>query len=341
MDEPSASLDIYACKRLALALKEIKSQGKTIIIFEHRLWWLNQLADRIVHIENGKVAHDWSAQEFSKLSYKNISNLGLRAWTLDDPDITKNLTCASQVKNNHSSSSSLIIKNLTIEQKPDRRVLSKVNLEIKPGIATALIGKNGAGKTTLARAISGIINISSGSIMYKDAEVGYKSRPTLSYLIMQEPGYQLFADSVIDELHDAAAGKNKDTNSLFVQEQIQTVLKRFSLTDLEDRHPLSLSGGERQRLSIACAVLFNAPFVIFDEPTSGLDAYHMKELVEQIEILKSQGIGILIISHDFEFICASCNQIAHLSKGSISDVYDLTTDKSITLKNQLLDQIED
>ncbi len=340
LDEPSASLDIKTCKKLAKTLSRAKKQGKTIIVLEHRLWWLNELADRIIQFDNGKLMHDWDITQFKQLSYSELSNHGLRAFSLNDSGITEHLTKSSENEGESKyNTTALEVRQLNLKRSYGKNIISNLSIDIHPQRAMALIGKNGAGKTSFARMLSGIDRPSSGSIKYKLKELDYKSCSKIIYLIMQEPGYQLFADSVLEELLDAASDSphtnchNKDKEEL-----IRIVLENYSLNQSIERHPLSLSGGERQRLSIAAGTLYNSPFMILDEPTSGLDAYHMRQLSKQLQALKHNGLGLVIISHDFEFICACCDEVAVLSDGCIAEQYMLTQDSAHKLKHQLLNE---
>lgn len=95
------------------------------------------------------------------------------------------------------------------------------------------------------------------------------------------------------------------------------MMANLGLEGLEDMHPLALSGGQRQRLSIGAGLLSGARVLVLDEPTSGLDRTNMVRIASQLRSLKREGVGICVITHDFEFLCAVCDEVAWLDQGQI------------------------
>lgn len=136
---------------------------------------------------------------------------------------------------------------------------------------------------------------------------------------MQEPGYQLFSDSVLKEAESACGDSD-------AAERIHRTLERFGLLGLIDRHPLSLSGGERQRLSIAVGVLRESSVMLPDEPTSGLDYRNMKSVAAALRDVAGNGCSIGIVTHDFEFLCETCDEIVEVEDGGIRAVYPLDSE---------------
>ena len=88
--------------------------------------------------------------------------------------------------------------------------------------------------------------------------------------------------------------------------------KRQDLLGLKDSHPMALSGGQKQRLAVATAILSRKKILIFDEPTSGLDYRHMMEVSSLLKELGKEEHIILVVSHDIEFINATCTNIFSL-----------------------------
>ena len=123
---------------------------------------------------------------------------------------------------------------------------------------------------------------------------------------MQDHNYQLFSDSVENEIKITLYGKSTD------RETIDFVLKALDLEKMKDKHPLSLSGGQKQRLCIALAVLSDVKILIFDEPTSGLDYKNMCRVADILTKLAKEGKTLIIISHDGEFLKKICTKIISL-----------------------------
>ncbi len=87
---------------------------------------------------------------------------------------------------------------------------------------------------------------------------------------------------------------------------------------------MSLSGGQRQRLAIAAGALQGARVMVLDEPTSGLDLANMRRVAAQIERLKAGGACLVIVTHDFEFACATCDELAFMADGRIAERFALS-----------------
>lgn len=117
-----------------------------------------------------------------------------------------------------------------------------------------------------------------------------KTRLHKSFLVMQDVNYQLFGDSVLEEIQLGAAHPEKS----------QAVMETLGLDGVAERHPMSLSGGRKQRVVVAAAMLSDKPLILLDEPTSGLDRENMRQVGLLLQELKAQGKTILVITHDEE-----------------------------------------
>lgn len=187
LDEPSSNLDMTALGALREHLRLIKSQGKTVIIAEHRLHYLTDVADRIIYLENGSIAGDWTPEQFRLLSAEKRQSMGLRALDLheDKP------MCAAAPK----QLPVLELQNVSLAYKK-QPVLCDISLQAAPGDVIAVVGHNGAGKTTFSRALCGLHKETSGSYLWNGNSQKPKERMKRSYMVMQDVNYQLFAESV-------------------------------------------------------------------------------------------------------------------------------------------------
>lgn len=116
---------------------------------------------------------------------------------------------------------------------------------------------------------------------------------------MQDVNYQLFSDSVQEEILLGAAHP----------EQCDAVMQALGLEQLADRHPMSLSGGQKQRVVVAAAMLSDKPLIVLDEPTSGLDRGSMEQVGQLLQQLKQQDKTILVITHDEELAADWCDRV--------------------------------
>ena len=356
MDEPTSNLDLYYIEKIAEVISLLKESGKTLIISEHRLYFLNGLIDRAFLIKEGKLEKEFSQQEFLALSEQNRKELLLRPITmnksvfnrLEDSDYiqvqnSETIRKNKEDKNSEETKSAyLTVENLFYRFKKERDDFLRVqNLKMEFGKVIALTGKNGQGKSTFAQCLTGLLKAKKDSVLLNGKKINAKQRLELSYMVLQDVGYQLFTESVEDEI---ALGKNKkikpeqNTKAENKEERapdVEAILKAMNLTELKDKHPLSLSGGQKQRVSIGAAISSGARIIIMDEPTSGMDYFHMKETAKLINSIRSNQTLILIISHDFEFLSLVTDEIILMEKGAVISHSEFTKEKAEEVFNYL------
>lgn len=308
-DEPSANLDMMAVRELADALAILKQSGATIVISEHRLHYLKDLIDKVVYLEDGKIEKEYAAAEFLTLSHSELTALGLRC--LDPNTLTLPDRIPVQGK------TTVCVTDLSFSYNKNVKSLSGINFQTTEGCITGIIGHNGAGKSTFAEVICGLLKEKNGAVFIAGEKISFKQRIPLSYFIMQDTEYQLFSESVADEL---TLGM-EDADELTAE--VNSVLETLHLTEYWDRHPASLSGGQKQRVVIAAAYMRTLKLVIFDEPTSGLDAENMKRVGDLMREMARRGIAVFVITHDYELILNTCQNILRLDHGELIEDYVL------------------
>ncbi len=306
LDEPSSNLDISSIRDLAFIISLWKSQGKTIIAAEHRLYYLVPFADRILYMKKGQIAKEFASKEFQSLSSKQLMEMGLRS--LNPFDLhPRNLFHSEQVEK-------FTLKNFSFSYDKRRKpTLDIPFLQLPTNEIIGILGNNGAGKSTFARCLCGL-NPNSHGILELDGEnYTSKKRQKLSYMVMQDVNHQLFTESVLDEILLSLEGKD------IVQEiaQSKEILKSLDLLVKQDLHPMSLSGGEKQRVAIGSAIASNKQILIFDEPTSGLDYRHMLEVSENLKKLQNIGKSLFLITHDPELIYQCCTYLLFIQSGKV------------------------
>ena len=296
LDEPSSSLDIKSMKELSQAIENLKAMGKTIIIAEHRLWYLKDIVDRAIYMEDGKIIREYNMEEIEKLSEDERLKTGLRHSSYKDINLVNN-------EESFNEESSLEIRNLIFKRNA-RTILSIDNLKFSYGNIIGIVGENGIGKSTFAKIVCGLYKTNDGEILKADKRFNRRNRIKESLLVMQEVNYQLFTDTVFDEI--LLTSKIRDKNI------INTYLKDMELENIIDRNPHTLSGGQKQRVIILSALLSGKKILFFDEPTSGLDYRNMKIVAKNIKKVKKKDRLILIISHDIEFLESVCDESINL-----------------------------
>lgn len=282
MDEPSSNLDIKSIGVLTKMLKILKEKGISIIVAEHRIYYLMDIVDRVFLIDKGKIKKTYTRNEFLKLDTRKLNDLALR-----DKKLTKLEVPYLKEGGEYQ------IKSLSYKFTDDK-YLSLKNISFKLGKVYGIIGSNGQGKSTLLRCLIGLEKKSKEEIYFNGEKLSKKERLKNSSLVMQDVNHQLFTDEVFKEL--SLGVKNFD------EEKAKSILKDLGLDELIERHPMSLSGGQKQRLAIASLMCKDSTFVYFDEPTSGMDYSNMKKISELIKKYRNKDKMIFIVSHDIEFL---------------------------------------
>ena len=301
-DEPSSSLDMDAMIELSKLMERLKEEGKTIIIAEHRLWYLKKIVDRAVYLENGKITKEYSMEEIQNLSEEERCRTGLRRTNFPgDSPTWKERSKDSAVKRDLSGNAlELEIKDLLYKRK-ERTIFRIDRLGFERGEIVGIVGKNGMGKSTFAKVVCGLARQTTGEICKNNKRISVPKRRKNSLLLMQEINNQLFTDSVYDEI--------RLTSALKEEEQFCTCMADMQIDQLKEKNPHSLSGGQKQRVIILSALLSKKKILFLDEPTSGLDYASMKVVAKNITKFKAEKNLILIISHDMEFLEEVCDRV--------------------------------
>ena len=308
LDEPSSNLDSQSSWEFEEIIKNWKKQGKTVIIAEHKLFFLSEVVDRVIFLNDGKITAQWSREEFRNIDHRK---LGLRQLDLC------NLT--AKCRDYYSSDSKFIeLKNFNFTY-GKTEVLNIDNVKIPKNEIIAIIGKNGAGKSTFANCLCGLKRSCKGEAVIDGEVLKRKDLLKKSYMVMQDVNHQLFTESVLDEVLLSMDEEN--------EQLAESILENLNLLHLKGAHPMALSGGEKQRVAIASAIASNKEILIFDEPTSGLDLKNMMKVSQNLIYLQKLGITSFIITHDFELIMQTCSHILHLENGHVKDNYRIDEDK--------------
>ena len=311
LDEPTANLDGETIQNLRELLSTLKSEGKTLIISEHRLSWLGGLADRYVYMKNGKIEQIWSAQEAADLSDHALLAYGLRS--VRDVQLPKGRRCAQTERNELACHEISVFYGR-------QEIIHDFNFRVtwcETGKIVGIVGENGSGKTTFAKVLCGLMEAGSGTISLNGKKMDAKELTKNTYFVMQDADYQLFTESVAHEM-ELAARKNKSKGAKLPQEETERILDAFGLNGLKQRHPLALSGGQKQRVTIAAAFASQPEILVLDEPTSGLDGRNMQRLKTMLHELKKLGKLIFIVSHDAEFLEGLTDEILTISKKEVN-----------------------
>lgn len=200
-DEPSSNLDMKAIGELADLIQRAKISGKTILIAEHRIWYLMDIVDRVVYMQDGRIASDMEASAFKALPEADIRRMGLRVRDLSVSESGSVKTIAAD--------GLLSVQKISVRL-GGRSVLNNLSFQASRGEIIAIAGVNGAGKSTLARMLCGLQKNSSGTVLWSGKPMSRRLRRKKAYMVMQDVGHQLFTDSVAAECTLGIKAPSKD-----------------------------------------------------------------------------------------------------------------------------------
>jgi len=187
-------------------------------------------------------------------------------------------------------------------------------LSVQEGEIFGLLGPNGAGKTTFINILAGIVIKTSGKVNVWGFDLDKNPRQVRASIGIAPQEVNLdpfFTPRKLLELQAGLYGvKKKDRIT-------DTILKLVSLKDHANSYARSLSGGMKRRLLIAKSLVHQPPIIILDEPTAGVDVGLRKNLWENLKLLHSQGVTIILTTHYIQEAEEMCNRIGILSKGNL------------------------
>ncbi|WP_314397733.1 ABC transporter ATP-binding protein [uncultured Gemella sp.] len=310
LDEITSNLDLKSIQLISSIIETLKKKGKTIVVAEHRIYYLKDLIDRMYIIKDGKLIHEVTKEQLSDFDSKSCHTRQI--------DLSK--VELGNKENRNFKEDFLNIERL--EYKVHDRKVALQNENFAASKIYTIIGDNGCGKTTFANALSGL-HKSEHKVKLDDKYQNNKGLVKNAFQVMQDVNYQLFTNQVEKEIK-----LGSDNLSLFDE-----VVDRLNIRKFLDRHPNTLSGGEKQRVAIASALLSNKKVLIFDEPTSGLDYINMIELSRLIEEIAKNDVVIFLITHDYEFLCQISDEVLYFDKEGIKERIEVNEEN----KNRILE----
>jgi polar amino acid transport system ATP-binding protein len=213
----------------------------------------------------------------------------------------------------------LEVKNLR-KSFDDNLVLNDLSLDVPDHTATVLIGASGSGKSTLLRCINLLDTIDDGSIYLDGKEI---SDPEINVdevrksLGMVFQSFNLFPHmSVLDNITLSPIRVHKVSKTQ-ARDEAMTLLRRFDLADKADQYPDRLSGGQQQRVAIIRSIAVKPRLLLLDEVTSALDPVLVNEVLSIVRDLKSDGMAMVLATHEMGFATQVADEVCFLKDGNI------------------------
>lgn len=202
-------------------------------------------------------------------------------------------------------------------------VLHDVDLTVRAGEVTALVGDNGAGKSTLVKCIAGIHGIDSGEVLVDGSPRQVHSPRDAAALGIEVVYQDLALCDNLDIVENMFLGRERG-RAVLLDEPSMELAARQTLTSLSVRTvqsvrtPVaSLSGGQRQTVAIAKSVLWESKIVLLDEPTAALGVAQTRQVLDLVRRLAEQGLGVMLISHNMNDVLEVSDRVATLYLGQM------------------------
>ena len=232
-------------------------------------------------------------------------------------------------------------KDLCFTYHDGTKALKNVNIQVKKGEKIAIIGPNGAGKSTLFSHFNGLTEPTSGHVEIDGQKIIFEREELLEVrqkvgIVFQDPNDQLFAPTVKEDV--AFGPMNLGLEYEEIKKRIEEALEMVGMSGFEDKTPHHLSGGQQKRVAIAGIVAMRPDIMILDEPTAGLDPEGVDKVLAILNKLNSEGMSIVISSHDIEMVNEFADKIFVLYNGEIiaeGNNHQIFSDKELLKKAHL------
>lgn len=365
-DEPLANLDPATGKTAIDLIDRVwRDQEKTVIIIEHRLEdVLYRDVDRVIVVSDGRITADMSPDDL--MAADILPSLGIReplyvtalkyagikvtpemhAGRLDTLDLDRIrepllLWNRSQVKKERPAERTAILSadHISFQYTKKRKILQDISFSIREGEMVSIVGTNGAGKSTLAKVICGFVKEDEGTLYYSGEDMSdwtIKERSVKIGYVMQNPNQMICKPMIYDEV--ALGLRIRGVPEEEIEPKVDKALKICGLSPFKKWPVSALSFGQKKRVTIASVLVMEPQILILDEPTAGQDYHHYTEIMEFLKSLNSQGVTIIMITHDMHLMLEYTPHAIVISGGKkIGDAsaVDILTDEDIAERANL------
>ncbi|MGC8596031.1 MAG: ABC transporter ATP-binding protein [Candidatus Kryptoniota bacterium] len=320
LDEPTAVLTPQETSEFFKILRQLKSEGKTIILITHKLNEVMEVSDSITVMRKGKNVGELKTE---KTNPEEIAQLMVGRPVL----LRVNKTTMQPGK------PVLKISNLTFVDKRGLKLLKNISLEVRSGEILGIAGVEGNGQSQLIECIAGLLTPSSGSIQINGIETaGLNAQRVFEKGLAHVPEDRIKRGLVIDlsikENLILGLHTNPQFSSRFrlkrpaIEQNAATLIKRYDIRPPHpDLHVRGLSGGNQQKVIIARELSRNADVIIASQPTRGVDIGGIEFIHHTLIAARDSGKGVLLISADLNEILSLSDRIAVMFEGQIVKLF--------------------
>ncbi len=354
LDEPTANLDPQATRAVHELVLELRSRGIAILLVTRELDdFLLEHADQLLVLDDGHITAAGPVQEVL-LAHGDAMHalgiwlpetveigLGLRqkfgikmdSLPINVPDTLAALRqqkllgdCLGSPDQAQGSAANpageALIRGCNLEYSYANgfKALKGVSFEVFPGEMLAIVGRNGAGKSTLAKLMVGLQKPQRGELDLFGKPARSWKVETLAEniaLVFQNPEHQFLTDTAYDEIaYSLLARGIQDPEE--VKRLVEAQLEQLELTEFTKSHPFALSAGMKRRLGVATMLVCHPRVLLVDEPTYGQDRQMTHTLMALMEEIRTQGVSVVMITHDMRLVQEFASRVIVMSEGLIT-----------------------
>lgn len=304
LDEPTANLDPAGAATFLGSLDEVRAEGRTLVLIEHRVDAAWPLADLVLALGGDGAPLAVGTPDEVLARRPALEAAGI--WLPDQPVRPRSPAP-------RPGADVVVAEEVAFGYEPARPVLRGVDLRLGAGERIALVGSNGSGKSTLARLVVGLLRPDAGRVRLAGRDPAGMAAEELARsagYVFQEPERQFLTQRVRDEVLLGLRQAER--------ERASDVLDRLGLplATFGERSPYRLSGGEQRRLSLATALVRQPAVLVLDEPTFGQDRHGYDGLLGILDSL-SASTTVIAATHDERFVAEATDRVVRLEDGRI------------------------
>lgn len=340
MDEPTSSLDEREVATLFRVIRQLKSEGVSVLFVSHRLDELYAVCDRVTIMRDGQTVGDHTLSEISKLE------LVARMLGKDLNEVQRSGVTGFTPGTHHPGDPLLQAQGIRNGYK-----LQQADLEVRAGEIVGLAGLLGSGRTEVARAIFGADRLEAGEVSLGARPVRFKSpkdaiRAGLGFCSEDRKAEGVIPFMSVRENLTLALLPTLSHLGVVDHKRQQAVVERFvKELDIKTSGPeqkiRELSGGNQQKVLLARWLCLNPRLLLLDEPTRGIDVGAKGEIQRLINELAEEGLGVLMISSELEELTEGCDRVVVLRDGrSVAQLYHADLNQSIIMAAMAQDTAE-
>jgi peptide/nickel transport system ATP-binding protein len=323
-DEPTTALDVTTQKEILRLIADLqREQGSAVLFITHDMGVVAEIADQVLVMNQGRVEESAARDEVLRRPQADYTRQLLSAVPAMTPPAPRPVAQGSVQLRGQGVGKTYLTRDWLGRARPTV-ALAQAELALRAGETVGIVGESGSGKSTFARCLIRLIDPTTGTIHWGDAEVAQRPESQLRVLrdrvqvVFQDPNRSLNPRRTVGQsLIEGAMnfGQTKAQAQALAAELMQQV--RLPVEALQ-RYPSQFSGGQRQRLAIARALACKPQVLVADEAVSALDVSVQAQILKLLrEVQDRLGLGLLFITHDLRVAAQLCDRVIVMHQGRI------------------------